>query len=156
MMSAVESNKIAELTAAIKEKKICDQSKNIVECSHAQFKVVAKNFADPTVGQAMFAEIVKNEIEKNPEQGRFLRDQYYIYTADLYVQSLKKKSFLSRFPIIGRHNISVQVAAAFLKSMNDYSNRREVDRAIASETILQEVTNFNYSLTELNRIISKF
>ena len=153
-----EKKKISELALAIKDKKTCNNVENIVECSHHEFIITANRFADPLVGQSFLAEIAKAEIEQTPEKGRFIKDQYYIFAADLYIRSLTKRqnSIIYYLPFIKEHNIDVNVAKTFLKKMDEYSNRREVDRAIASETILQEVSNFNASFELLKQKIESF
>jgi hypothetical protein len=155
-LTAFENHQISKLSTSIQNKQICESAENIMECSHSNFLRVARLFSDPLSGQEFLARIVKAEIEKSPEKGRFLRDQYFIFTANLYIRSLKQKSMMSFIPFISQHNIDIQVAKAFLQGMSDYSNRREVDRTIASETILQEVSNFNGSLEELTKTVELF
>jgi len=158
LLGLYETQKVSELTHSIKSKQVCEDVENKLECSHHQYVLVANYFTDPLAGQEFLAEIVKQEIENKPDNARFLKDQYYIFAAELYIRSLKKRqnSLSSYLPFVKDHNIDVRVAKAFQKSMTEYSNRREVDRTIASETILQEVSNFNSSLDELTQKIDSF
>lgn len=157
-LKSYESCQIRKLTQSIKNKEICASAENIMECSHEQFLHTARFYPEPLLGQEFLINVVKSEIEKTPEKARFLKDQYYIFTADLYIRSLTKrqKSVISYIPLLGQYNLDIQLASAFRQGMSDYSNEREVNRTIASETILQEVSNFNASLDALTKIVEQF
>jgi hypothetical protein len=149
-----ESHQVSKLTTSIKNKQTCANAVNLMECSYQQFLLVANRFTDPLIGQEFLSEVVKLEIEKSPENSRRLKDLYFIYAADLYIRTLKspRNVIIGYVPLIRNHNIDVRIAKSFQRGMIEYSNRREVDRTIASETILQEVSNFNTSLRELTNL----
>ena len=156
VMTAVDHYKIQKLTAAIYDHQVCNGEPNIIQCSHDHFLTTIYHSFNPLMGQEFLANILKKELETSPERGRFLRDQYFIFTADFYINSLRQKSMIGFLPFIHRHNIDVHVASAFLKTMTEHSNRREVERTIASESILQEVSNFNSAEQELTRVLGTF
>lgn len=157
-ISAVESSRVSELAEKIKTGKLCESAPNRMECAHDEFLRTASFTASPMIGQELLTEVFKVEMGKSPEKGRFIKDQYYIQVSELYTRSLQKRkaSLLGFVPQLLGTSLEVRAAVSFYKGMSDYSNERELNRTIASETILQETSNFNASMDQLASLIREF